>query len=123
LDSLIILGHKTAKIISKSPIQFKNSDDSKVLKSVRMDTVRTIEKTKKKGVFGRLTDAISNKKETEREIIKIFYIVTYEKSNNTKALESPFLYDFPEDTNTNYDLNKIKNVYVNLRSKGEDYYL
>lgn len=120
LDSLIILGHKTAKIISKSPIQFKNSDDSKVLKSVRMDTVRTIEKTKKKGVFGRLTDAISNKKETEREIIKIFYIVTYEKSNNTKGLESPFLYDFPEDTNTNYDLNKIKNVYVNLRSKGED---
>lgn len=120
LDSLIILGHKTAKIISKSPIQFKNSNDSKVLKSVRMDTVRTIEKTKKKGVFGRLTDAISNKKETEREIIKIFYIVTYEKSNNTKGLESPFLYDFPEDTNTNYDLNKIKNVYVNLRSKGED---
>ncbi len=120
LDSLIILGHKTAKIISKSPIQFKNSDDSKVLKSVRMDTVRTIEKTKKKGVFGRLTDAISNKKETEREIIKIFYIVTYEKSNNTKSLESPFLYDLPEDTNTNYDLNKIKNVYVNLRSKGED---
>jgi len=121
LDSLIILGHKTAKLISKNSLQFKNSDATNVLKSVRLDTVRTVEKVKKKGVFGRLSDAIANKKESEKEIIKIFYIVTYEKVNKQKNLESPFKYDLNDaDNTTHYDLNKIKNVYVNLKLKGED---
>ena len=121
LDSLIIVGHKTAKTISKNSVKFKNPKDLNVLKSVRMDTVRSVEKTKKKGVLGRIKDAISNKKEPEREIVKIFYIVTYEKANPTRSLESPFKYSI-EDTkhNSNYELQKIKNVYVNLSLKGED---
>jgi len=121
LDSLIILGHKTSKTISKNSIQFKNTNHSNVLKSIQLDTIKSYEKTNKKGVFGRITDAISNKKETEKEIIKIFYIVTYEKTNNLKTIEIPFKYDLNDaNKNSSYELNKIKNVYVNLNLKGED---
>ncbi|MES2811720.1 MAG: hybrid sensor histidine kinase/response regulator [Bacteroidota bacterium] len=121
LDSLIIVGHKTAKTISKSSVKFKNTDNSKVLKSVRMDTVRSFEKIKKKGVLGRIKDALSNKKETEREVVKIFYVVTYEKASPARSLESPFKYQIDDSNqNSNYELQKIKNTYVNLSLKGED---
>jgi len=121
LDSLIFLGHKTSKSISKSSVKLENPSNSTILKSVRLDTIRTYEKVKKKGVIGRLKDAISNKKETEKEVIKIFYIVTYENIEKSVNREIPFKYTINNaDNNSSYELKKIKNTYVNLNLKGEN---
>lgn len=121
LDSLIFIGHKTSKSLSKQSIKFENPSNSNILKSVRLDTIRTFEKIKKKGVIGRLKDAISNKKETEKEVVKIFYILTYENVEKFENREIPFKYAINgTDNNSNYELKKIKSAYVNLSLKGEN---
>ncbi len=118
LDSLI---HFTAiesgqETINNFAVKKHNYD--KVLRSITYDTLRTSTQAKKKGIFGRIGNAIAGKSEVDKEEmqtkIKIIFDDVTKTGTFEEQLKNIFLYS---EKHYAFEFYKIKKVYSLLKKK------
>jgi signal transduction histidine kinase/CHASE3 domain sensor protein len=122
LDSLIEL--KNLKNRPQDNINFavKKYDYNKILSSITYDTVKKVTETKKKGVFGRIGNALKGKSDIDREEVQSVIKMVFQNQEKSGSFEDQLKNSFQlsEEYYIN-NLKTIKNTYEQLKNK--DYQL
>lgn len=117
LDSLLNLN--IASVDSKSVnLNLKKYDYNSILNSITYDTVRTLTNIKKKGLLGRIGNAIKDKSDTNKEELKTVITMVFKNQETKGSFEDQLrnIFLFTEKYYRNEAL-KLKNAYSNLQKK------
>jgi signal transduction histidine kinase/CheY-like chemotaxis protein len=120
LDSLILLNTITLSQKTITALSPKKYDYTKILSSISYDTIKSSTQAKKKGMFGRIGNALSGKtdvnKENTHSKIKMIFNEVEKTGTFEEQIKNIFLFSERHYTN---EFNRIRSVYTNLKRKDQ----
>ncbi len=120
LDSLMSLTIKTYSDSKSLNPNLKKYDYNSVLNSITYDTTKTAVVTKKKGLFGRLGNAIKGKSETDTKEVKTVITMVFkdQKTEGTFEEQLKNIFQYTDKFYTDESF-KLRSAYFSLQKKDD----
>lgn len=118
LDQIINTNFNAVKKLQDIDFKVKAYDYEKVLSSITYDTTKTATVTKKKGLFGRIGNALSGKNQVDKEEVKSVIKMVFNNQEKSGSFEEQLSNIF-RVTENHYktEINKLKKVQSNIKAK------
>ncbi len=118
LDQIINTNFNAVKKLQDIDFKVKAYDYEKVLSSITYDTTKTATVTKKKGLFGRIGNALSGKNQVDKEEVKSVIKMVFNNQEKSGSFEEQLSNIF-RVTENHYktEINKLKKVQSNIKEK------
>jgi signal transduction histidine kinase/CheY-like chemotaxis protein len=116
LDSLMNKGFSGQKVLKSPDFNIKKYDYDKVLNSISYDTVKKTTETKKKGLLGRIGNALSGKSDVERSELQTTIKMVFNNQEKSGTFEDQLRNTFKLTENFYLkNISDLRKTYSNLK--------